>query len=515
MGLDIVLENHNLSGLCQTLGVVGLFLHIFNVWKFEFGKDMTEEKKPDLGHAEHTKEADLKGLYGEMRRPIKVTMIGAGSKFTAQLTKDIMRIPGNQGGEIGLVDIDTERLQRMFRLVNKVKAALGAEAWKISADTDRTKMIPGSDYVINSIEISGLDCVRHDNDIPARYGIDQCIGDTIGPGGLFKALRTGPVLLDIIRDVRDLAPAAIFLNYTNPMAALCLASFRVIPEVPLVGLCHSVQGTSHKMAKEAGIDYKEMVWECAGINHLAWFTRLEHQGRDLYPQLMEKWTRDVQAQLDGKPDGEDIVRKDMALHFGAFITESSGHLSEYLPYYRKRKDLLEAYMNPRYDGESFFYANNWPEWRANADKECDEMISGAKPLNLERSWEYATFIVEAREQDSPYRIHGNVYNNVAGGGQLITNLPADGCVEVAVMIDQNGLNPTRYGALPAQMAGVCSTNMSVFDLMADAIIERSTEKAIHALLLDPLTAAVCSPREIKAMTLEMFAAEKDFLPGFK
>lgn len=441
-------------------------------------------------------------------------MLGAGSFFTAKIMRDIMGIAGNRGGWIGLVDIDSDRLDRMKRLVMKIRDEMGVEGWEIAASTDRRALLPGSDYVINSIEVSGVDCVRFDNDIPLKYGVDQCIGDTIGPGGLFKALRTGPVLLDILRDVREMAPAALFLNYTNPMSALCLAAFRAVPEVSVVGLCHSVQGTSHKLAEEAGIAYGELEWECAGINHLAWFTKLKHHGKDLYPLLREKWDREVRSHLDGNTIAGDLIRKDMALHFGAFITESSGHLSEYLPYYRKRKDLIAAYMRPEYEGESGFYARNWPKWRRNADIEREEMLAGTKPLDLDRSWEYASFILEAREKDSPHRIHGNIANHVDGAGQVITNLPADSCVEVAVMVDGNGLSPTRYGKLPPQMAALCQSNLAVFDLMAEAIIRRSKEAALHALLLDPLTAAVCSPREIKQMASEMFEAEKDFLPGF-
>jgi alpha-galactosidase len=366
---------------------------------------------------------------------------------------------------------------------------------------------------VNCIEVSGLDCVRFDNDIPAKYGVNQCIGDTIGPGGLFKALRTIPVWLDVLKDVEALCPQAIVLNYTNPMNMLCLAAARTTP-VQVVGLCHSVQGTGHLLAKRANVPYLEMEWECAGINHLAWFTKLRHEGKDLYPMLMKKARQDLSGKLVD-PKDLDIVRKDMMVHFGAFITESSGHLSEYLPYYRKRKDLIKTYARPGYDGETSFYANNWPKWRAAGDKDRHDMVSGAKPISWERSWEYASWIIEAREKDAPVRIHGNVPNSTAGNDTLISNLPADGCVEVACMIDRNGINPTRYGKLPPQMAALCASNMAMFDLGATAAIERSKDAAIHALMLDPLTAAMCSPAEIKEMTLELFDAEKAFLPKYK
>jgi alpha-galactosidase len=322
------------------------------------------------------------------------------------------------------------------------------------------------------------------------------------------------VFIDVLKDAERLCPEAIVLNYTNPMNMMCVAAART-SSMKVVGLCHSVQGTSHLMAKRAGVPYEEMEWDCAGINHLAWFTKLRHKGKDLYPLLMKKAEQDLAGKPSDPDDKGDIVRKDMMLHFGAFITESSGHLSEYLPYYRKRKDLLKKYARPGYDGESSVYANNWPTWRKNADKWRMELLSGKKQMDWKRSWEYASWIIEAREKDSPFRIHGNVMNSVGNLGQLITNLPANGCVEVSTMIDRNGLNPTRYGALPPQMAALCASNMAVFELGATAAVERSKEAAIYALQLDPHTASVCCPAEIKKMTLELFAAEKKFLPGYK
>ena len=448
-----------------------------------------------------------------MTRPIKITMMGAGSGFTPRLIVDVISIPGNQGGTFALVDIDRERLRTMHKLIEKIFVQRNAKNWKVVSSEDRTKVLAGSDYIVNCIEVSGLECVRFDNDIPAKYGIDQCIGDTIGPGGLFKALRTIPVFLEVLQDAERLCPEALVLNYTNPMNMLCLAAARS-SSMRVVGLCHSVQGTSHLLAQRAGVPYPEMEWECAGINHLAWFTKLRHLGKDLYPLLKQK----AEADLAGRPadpeDAGDLVRKDMMVHFGAFITESSGHLSEYLPYYRKRKDLLERYMRPGFEGESGFYVNNWPQWRADGDQERMDMLSGRKPIDWERSWEYASWIIEAREKDMPFRIHGNVMNNDQARGTLITNLPANGCVEVAVFIDRNGLNPTRYGALPPQMAALCASNMAMFDLGATAAVERSREAAILALQLDPLSAAVCSPAEIKAMTLEMFDAEKKYLKRY-
>jgi alpha-galactosidase len=379
---------------------------------------------------------------------------------------------------------------------------------------DRRKALPGSDYIINCIEVSGLECVRHDYDIPARYGVDQCIGDTIGPGGLFKALRTIPVWLEVLRDAERLCPEALVLNYTNPMNMMCLAAGRTSP-VAVIGLCHSVQGTSQLLARRAGVPFEEMEWECAGINHLAWFTRLHHRGTDLYPRLIRLAKADLAGRPSNPDDTEDLVRKDMMLHFGAFITESSGHLSEYLPYYRKRPDLRARYCRTGYHGESGFYANNWPRWRQEADTTRRRMLAGSPSSSLARSWEYASWIIEAREKDTPFRIHGNVMNCSGGAGPLIANLPHDGCVEVACMVDRTGVHPVHYGKLPPQMAAICTSNMPSFDLGTTAAIERRIDAAIHSLLLDPLTSAVCSPAEIKKMTMELFAAERPFLPGFR
>lgn len=495
------------------------------------------------GHAAHTKAADSQeGLQGKITRPINITFLGAGSGFCPTLCRDVLLIPGADRGEFRLCDIDTDRLSTMEQVIRKlIKEAGREDGWTVCASTNRRELLPGTDYAVCCVEVSGTACVAWDNDIPLKYGVDQCIGDTLGPGGLFKGLRTVPVFLDILRDIRELAPQAIMLNYTNPMSMLVLAAGRAVPEVPVVGLCHSVQGTSHLLARYAEVPYEEMEWECAGVNHLAWFTKLKYKGVDLYTsKLYEKFAREVEEGIKEAEAGlaphdsrtfsdsektwkyEDLIRKDMCVQFGAFITESSGHLSEYLPYYRKNAEGRKL-LRPAYNGGSRFYATHWPNWRKEADAKRMKLVNGEEIIELKRSWEYASWIIEAREKDTPFRIHGNVMNNaerpgVRGsgeGGKLITNLPGDGAVEVACMVDRNGINPTRYGALPAQMAHICHSQMAYFDLAATACIERSIEAAVHALLLDPLTAAVLSPREIRKMTLEMFEAEKEFLPGYK
>lgn len=457
-------------------------------------------------HLQHTQPIEQPGLKGSMSRPIVVTMMGAGSSFTNAILKDVVLIPGNQGGELRLVDIDDHRLDLAEKLMRVILREAGQEErWKLTKTTDRLEALPGSDYIVNSIEVAGLACVRPDNDIPLEFGVSQNIGDTIGPGGLMKALRTVPVWLAILKDCEMLCPHAVVLNYTNPMNIMCLAAQRT-STMQVVGLCHSVQGTSRMLARFAGTEYEQMKWQCAGINHLAWFTELlDSDGKDLYPVLMEQ-ARDRASDFAIR----EPVRSDMMLHFGAFITESSGHLSEYLPYYRKRKDLLDKYTDTGYRGEESFYANNWPTWRRQQDEYREKLLSGEETIDLKRTWEYGAWIIEAIEKNQPYVIHGNV-SNMPG---LIGNLPSTGCVEVACLVDRNGIQPTRFGDLPKPMAAICDWNMRMFDVAADACIHRSKDMAIQALMLDPLTAAVCCPAEIQEMAEKLFEAEAEFLPGF-
>jgi alpha-galactosidase len=333
-----------------------------------------------------------------------------------------------------------------------------------------------------------------------RYGVDQCIGDTIGPGGIFKALRTGPAWLDIVADVQRLAPSAVILNYTNPMSILTLAALRST-ELPVVGLCHSVQGTSRQLAKYLDIPYRELTWRCAGINHNAWFTTLERNGKDLYPLLKER------ARIPEIYE-QDPVRFEVMLHLGAFVTESSGHFSEYVQYFRKRPDLIEKYARSGYLGESGFYANNWPDWRRANDAAIQSMLSGDTPVPLKRSHEFGADIIEAIECGVPASIHGNVRNNGS-----IDNLP-NGCVEVECKVDRSGLHTQHFGPIPEQLAALNRAHMAVHELVVDALVNRDKQQAKYALMLDPLTSAVCSLEEIDKMFEEMWEAERESLGAF-
>ncbi len=456
---------------------------------------------------------DQAGLPGEISGPINVVIIGAGSHFTPKLVADVLAIPSNRGGQIRLVDIDGERLELMRQYLARVIANLeSGDQWTLAASCDRRQMLPGADYVIVTIEVSGLETIESENAIPARFGVDQCIGDTVGPGGLFKCFRVWPSFLEILLDCEDACPQAIVLNYTNPMGMLCRAA-AIASTMTVVGLCHSVQGTGRQLADRAGIPYNQMRWECAGINHLAWFTALEHAGVDLYPQLRQQARAELAAAAPGD-ESTDLVRKDMMLHFGAFISESSGHLSEYLPWYRKRAATREQFMRPGYNGETGFLLSMWPAKRRADDEQRRAMAAGQTLIATDRTYEYASWIIEACEKNSPYVFHGNVPNNWGGAGPLIANLPHDGIVEVACLADAGGVTPTVFGRLPEQMAAVCRTNINVIELGALAALERDRQLAFQALALDPLTAAVCTLAEIEEMTEGLFAAESDYLPGW-
>jgi len=460
------------------------------------------KRKKDLGHFEHSKKADNLGIREAVSRPLKVVFLGAGSGFFHKLFTDVLSIPGAATGEMALVDVDTERLELAQKLGEKIVSTMGAR-WTVTATTDRRKALAGADYIINCIEVSGTDCVRFDNDIPLKYGVDQCIGDTLGPGGLMKALRTVPVFLDVLDDVESLCPDAWVLNYTNPMSILCLSA-AMASNAKIVGLCHSVQGSSHQLANYAGVPYAELKWRCGGINHLAWFTEATHNGQDIYPALCEKVRRDPELLA------KDPVRFDMMLHFGHFVTESSGHFSEYLPYYRKRPELIRKHCGEKYNGGSGFYAREWPGWRKACDENRREQIAGKAELKKDRSWEYASWIIQAIETNAPVVAYCSVPNT-----GLIDNLPQDNICEVACLCDGRGITPTHFGPLPPQCAAICESNLRMIELAAIACVDRSREAAVHSLLLDPLTAAVCSPGEIRSMAEELFAAEKKFLPeGF-
>lgn len=432
---------------------------------------------------------------------VKVTLIGAGSAvFARQIVTDVLAIDGLDGGTFALVDIDADRLELAHDISEKLVGATGKD-WTVESSTERNDVLAGTDFLVNSIEVAGLENVRHDYEIPLRYGVDQCIGDTIGPGGIFKALRTGPAWLEILRDAECECPGAMVMNYTNPMSLLTLAAIRAT-SMDVVGLCHSIQGTSEQLAGYLEVPPEELCWRAAGINHNSWFVELARDGEDLYPELRER-------ARTSRVYEHDPVRFETMLHLGAFPSESSGHFSEYLPYFRKRPDLIKRYTRDGYLGESGYYANNWPTWRAENDEEIRKMLSGEEELPLERSPEYAADVIEAVTFGREMVIYGNVRNT-----GLIDNL-SDGCVEVACLVDRNGVQPCHFGPLPEQLAALNRAHMAVHDLVVQALLDRDRQNALHALMLDPLTAAVCSLEEISQMFSEMWEAQRPFLEYFE
>ncbi len=434
---------------------------------------------------------------------LKVTLLGAGSGFCQPLFTDILSIEGiEERGVIGLVDIDSARLGINVRLLKRMLKLKNKTGWTVEASTDRRKVLPGSSYVINTIEVSGVPTVRFDNDIPLKYGIDQCIGDTIGPGGIMKALRTVPVWLQILDDVKRLCPKAMVLNYTNPMSIMSLSAVRRLDGQPFVGLCHSVQGTTKMIARWLNVPYDEFVYRCGGINHMAWITEMSHRGRSLYPKL-NRLAQDPEFMK------RDPVRLEVMKQFGYFVTESSGHFSEYVPYFRKRKDLMKKHCGDGYNGGSSFYADSWPSWRKSVDAKRRAMAEGKQEIPLGRGHEYASDIIEGHH----FGRQKTIYASVANTG-LIPNLPQTGVVEVATTVDRRGYNPTYFGPLPEQVAALCRANMAVFELTVEGILTGNRESIVHAMMVDPLSAAVCSPAEIRSMADELFAAEKKYVPSW-
>lgn len=443
--------------------------------------------------------------------PPKIAFIGAGSVvFTRNLCSDILLTPDLQDATISLMDINAERLRQAVELVKALIEQRGLKA-QVEASTEQRTAIQDADYVITTFQQGGLDAFKLDIEIPQRYGVEQCVGDTLGPGGVFRALRTIPVLLELCADMDLVAPDALLLNYVNPMAANCWA-VDLATGRPHVGLCHSVQGTSAMLAKWAEVPYDEVVYHCAGINHQAFFLEFRHGDEDLYPRIQAATQR---------PEiyGSEPVRIELMRHFGYFVTESSGHASEYVPYFRKNANMVNDDLVPRFTdpGDHWFdfartggYLRYCLQRLEHAEADFRALAAGDKPLPTMRSNEYGSAIIEAMETNRPIVINGNVPNT-----GLITNLPTGCCVEVPCLVNASGIQPTFVGELPAQLAALNRTNINVQELIVEAALSGDTEAVHHAVMLDPLTAAVCTLPQIRKMTDEMLAAQAAWLPQFQ
>ncbi|MDK2902568.1 MAG: alpha-galactosidase [Clostridiales bacterium] len=437
--------------------------------------------------------------------PKKIAFIGAGSfGFTRNLVRDILTFPALADSTIALMDIDDDRLAFAKEAVEKIVAA-GHYPAKVIATKSRAEALDGADGVVCTILAGGVDIWRNDIEIPKKYGVDINVGDTRGPAGIFRALRTIPVMLDICHDIERYCPDAIFLNYTNPMAMLCRA-MQGETKVNVTGLCHSVQGTAEMLARWIGAPMEEITYLCAGINHQAWYLEYKWNGKDAYPLIREAIKR---------PEiyNEEIVRNEMFLHLDYYVTESSGHNSEYNAWFRKRPDLIEKYCTHGTGWNPGEYAYVLKEYLKREDTWQDQVKEWLQKdeIDLKRGKEYAASIFNATIGDGTmFEFNGNVRNF-----GLIDNLPEGCCVEVPILASKRGLNPIHVGPLPPQLALLNSISAQCEELAVEGALTGDPRKVFHAICYDPLTSAVLSLAEIKQMVDEMFQANKDWLPQFK
>ena len=437
----------------------------------------------------------------------KITFIGAGSlDFTYQLVRDILTFPLLQDATLSLMDINAERLKWAKKGVEKLIAS-GSHPTRLEATLDRAEALKGADVVLTTILAGSTEVWRHDIEIPKKYGVDINVGDTRGPSGIFRFLRTINPMMDIVRDMEKFCPNAILLNYTNPMAML-VSAIEKQTFIPVTGLCHSVQGSAMMLADWIGAPHDETDYLCAGINHQAWYLEFTWNGEDAYPLIHKAITE--------RPEiyNEEPVRNEMYLALGYYVTESSGHNSEYNWWFRKRPDLIEKFCthgtgwNP---GEYAYilkeYQHNEATWK---DKIREQLAHPLAGEDLQRGQEYASHMINALQGGEPFKFNGNVRNT-----HLITNLPEGACVEVPVYVDKAGFHPLQVGKLPAECTLLTQLSSGIEELAIQASLAGDPTLVYRAICHDPLTAAVLSLREIKEMVNELFARHKDYLPQFK
>jgi alpha-galactosidase len=435
----------------------------------------------------------------------KITFIGAGSLgFTRGLVRDILTFPELKGATLSLMDIDPERLQFAKTAVERIVKAGGYPA-KVEAHLDRRQALEGADAVLCTILAAPASVWRTDIEIPKKFGVDINVGDTRGPAGVFRTLRTLPIMLDICRDMEAVCPDAILLNYTNPMAMLC-RGMQSESKIRLTGLCHSVQGTAEMLANWIGAPMSEVTYVSAGINHQSFYVDYRWKGQDAYPLIREAVARPEIYQ-------QEIVRNEMFLHLGYYVTESSGHNSEYNAWFRKRPDLIEKYCTHGTGWNPGLYAMILHEYMHKEDcwkQETQEWLAKDEPVDLNRGHEYAASIINAVCGDGDlFEFNGNVRNT-----GLIDNLPAGCCVEVPVVASRRGFNPIHVGSLPPQCAALVNISANNEEMAVEGALSGDPTMVFHSICYDPLTSAVLSLAEIKSMVQEMFDANKDYLPQF-
>jgi alpha-galactosidase len=434
----------------------------------------------------------------------KITLIGAGSHvFSRRLITDILTWPSLNASTITLMDIDEEKVETMAALARRMVAQAGVGA-TIEATTDLRRALDGADYVTVAIRVGGS---RQHITIPLEYGINQAIGDTSGPGGVFYFLRNAPAIIEMAYIMEEVCPNALMLNYTNPMVMISWA-VDVLADINYVGLCHSVQGTARTLAGYIGAPFEEISYWAAGINHMAWFLDYRWKGQDAYPLLWK-------AMEDPEVYEKDMVKWETMKHFGAFVSESSVHLSEYLPYFRRTPELISRYTStkmwgvPVEDPTRSDPEKRWAgveERRRQQDEELRRLALGQDEIPMERSHEFCSYILNAMETNEPYVFNGNVANT-----HLITNLLTDAIVEVPIMVDNCGLHPCHVGELPAQLAALNRTSLAVQELAVQGLVEGDRESIYQAVQLDPLTSSLLSLDQIREMVGRMFDADAQWI----
>ena len=439
----------------------------------------------------------------------KITFMGAGSTvFAKNVLGDCMLTPSLENSVIALYDIDAKRLDESYLMLSAINNNLGGKATieKYCGVENRKDALRCANYVVNAIQVGGYEpCTVTDFEIPKKYGLRQTIADTLGIGGIFRALRTIPVMMDFAHDMEEVCPNAWFLNYTNPMAMLTGAIQRYTG-VKTVGLCHSVQGCTSNLMEEAGIGdlYDDAVqWKIAGINHQAWLLEVTKDGKDLYPEIKRRIMDRIAERHEDVKD--DLVRLEIMRRFGYYVTESSEHNAEYMPYFIKDKypELIERFNIPL-DEYPRRCINQIAKW----EKRRDELIKDPN-LTHERTHEYASYIMEAMETNKPYKIGGNVINN-----GIITNLPRNACVEVPCLVDASGIAPTFIGDLPEQCAAMNRTNINVQLLTIEAAMTLKKDKIYQAAMMDPHLQSELSIDDIVAMCDDLIVAHEGWLPKY-
>jgi alpha-galactosidase len=424
----------------------------------------------------------------------RIAFVGAGSvEFTRDLLGDILSFPELADATIALHDIDDERLAAGEAMAHATNRALRAGA-RIEAHTDRRAALDGCDHVVNMIQVGGHAATLIDFDVPKRHGLRQTIGDTLGIGGIFRALRTIPVMQGIAADMAELCPQAWLLNYTNPMAMLVWATYASFPAIRVVGLCHSVQHTTRSLAELVGVPYDEVTYLGAGVNHQAWILRFQRGGENLYPLL--------DAAIERDPELQRRVRVEMYRRLGYFPTESSEHSAEYLPFFLRSDEMIDRFRVPVDE-----YVRRSEE-NLELYEHMRRQLAAGEPLTIERSLEYASLIIHAQVTGQERTIYGNVRND-----GLIANLPDGCCVEVPCLADRNGVQPTAVGALPPQLAALNRTFVNVCELTVQAALQGDRRHVYHAALLDPNASGTLSPAAIWDLVDDMIDAHGDALPA--